>query len=157
MVVLESCPKYNMVAYLEKTDKNAEFHEIIDFLTRSSIHHALTTQLPNQTIFDDNTAFGKVTPLLAFMLVQPTEDEGAPSERPSEAQPTPSPPHPSAADFLGGNHEDSHPVINPISGNEDQEAQEASQTCYHTPQSRDEECLIEAKIGRKEILKEKLC
>ncbi|GKC47747.1 hypothetical protein Tco_1065469 [Tanacetum coccineum] len=34
---------------------------------------------------------GKVTPLFASMLVQPTEDEGAPSERPSEAQPTPSP------------------------------------------------------------------
>ncbi|GJR55676.1 reverse transcriptase domain-containing protein [Tanacetum coccineum] len=32
MVVLESCPKHNMVAYLEKTDGNAEFHEIIDFL-----------------------------------------------------------------------------------------------------------------------------
>ncbi|GJV16618.1 putative ribonuclease H-like domain-containing protein [Tanacetum coccineum] len=31
MVVLESCPKHNMVAYLEKTG-NAEFHEIIDFL-----------------------------------------------------------------------------------------------------------------------------
>ncbi|GJT70151.1 putative ribonuclease H-like domain-containing protein [Tanacetum coccineum] len=39
----------------------------------------------------------KVTPLFAFMLVQPTEDEGAPSERPSEAQPTPFPPHPSEA------------------------------------------------------------
>ncbi|GJS80901.1 putative ribonuclease H-like domain-containing protein [Tanacetum coccineum] len=38
-----------------------------------------------------NTAKGKVTPLFAAMLVQPTEDEGAPSERPSEAQPTPSP------------------------------------------------------------------
>ncbi|GKB74037.1 hypothetical protein Tco_0935449 [Tanacetum coccineum] len=34
---------------------------------------------------------GKVTPLFATMLVQPTQDEGAPSERPSEAQPTPSP------------------------------------------------------------------
>ncbi|GJT85673.1 putative ribonuclease H-like domain-containing protein [Tanacetum coccineum] len=44
MVVLESCPKHNMVAYLEKTDGNAEFHEIIDFLTRSSIHHALTSE-----------------------------------------------------------------------------------------------------------------
>ncbi|GJY14429.1 putative ribonuclease H-like domain-containing protein [Tanacetum coccineum] len=28
--------------YLEKTDGNAEFHEIIDFLARSSIHNALT-------------------------------------------------------------------------------------------------------------------
>ncbi|GJY94480.1 putative ribonuclease H-like domain-containing protein [Tanacetum coccineum] len=34
---------------------------------------------------------GKVTPLFATMLVQPTQDEGAFSERPSEAQPTPSP------------------------------------------------------------------
>ncbi|GKA50977.1 hypothetical protein Tco_0744173 [Tanacetum coccineum] len=31
-----------MVSYLEKTDVNVEFHEIIDFLTRSSIHYALT-------------------------------------------------------------------------------------------------------------------
>ncbi|GJS84253.1 ribonuclease H-like domain-containing protein [Tanacetum coccineum] len=52
--------KHNLVAYLEKSEGNVEFHEIIDFLTRSSIHHALT-------------------------------DEGASSERPSEALPTPSP------------------------------------------------------------------
>ncbi|GJU88350.1 hypothetical protein Tco_1300773 [Tanacetum coccineum] len=47
MAFLESCPKHNMVAYLEKTDGNAEFHDIIDFLTRSSIHHALT--IPGRT------------------------------------------------------------------------------------------------------------
>ncbi|GKG30643.1 hypothetical protein Tco_0423131, partial [Tanacetum coccineum] len=34
---------------------------------------------------------GKVTHLFASMLVQQTKDEGAPSERPSKAQPTPSP------------------------------------------------------------------
>ncbi|GKB16855.1 hypothetical protein Tco_0850778 [Tanacetum coccineum] len=186
MVVLDSCPKHNMVAYLEKTEGNAEFHEIIDFLTRSSIHHALIVspvvstpfveqfwtsanskstywdQIPtnittvvicltsnqkynfSKLIFDGmlrhldakkkfvmyprfisifldkqlanvsvpldhfpvNTLTskvfsfmvkkgkhfsGKVTPLFATMLVQPTQDEGASSERPSEAQPTPSP------------------------------------------------------------------
>ncbi|GJT20175.1 putative ribonuclease H-like domain-containing protein [Tanacetum coccineum] len=32
--VLESCPKHNMVAYLEKTDGNTEFHEIITILTQ---------------------------------------------------------------------------------------------------------------------------
>ncbi|GKC20772.1 hypothetical protein Tco_1022922, partial [Tanacetum coccineum] len=177
MAVLESYPKHNMVAYLEKTDGNAEFHEIIDFLTRSSIHHALTAifdaiqligykstswdQIPtniatavicltsnqkynfSKLIFDGmvrqldakkkfvtyprfisifldkqlanvpvpldyflvnaltSKVFsfmvkkgkhfsGKVTPLFASMLV---EDEGAPSERPSKAQPTPSPAH----------------------------------------------------------------
>ncbi|GJZ49705.1 putative ribonuclease H-like domain-containing protein, partial [Tanacetum coccineum] len=112
MVVLESCPKYNMVAYLEKTDKNAEFHEIIDFLTRSSIHHALTVEnvpvpldyFPVNALTSKILSFmvkkgkhflGKVTPLFASMLVQPTEDEGAPSERPSEATtPTPFTPQP---------------------------------------------------------------
>ncbi|GJU45577.1 hypothetical protein Tco_1202843 [Tanacetum coccineum] len=165
MAILKSCPKHNMGAYLEKTKGNAEFHEVIYFLARSSIHHALTItakvagkpmsiseasirsdllfddadgidSLPNQAIFDaiqligyegDLTLVnvqvpldhfpvnaltskvfsfmvkkgkhfsGKITPLFASMLVQPTEDEGAISERPSEAQPTPSPPHPSEA------------------------------------------------------------
>ncbi|GJT29207.1 hypothetical protein Tco_0909482 [Tanacetum coccineum] len=221
MAVLDSCPKHNMVTYLEKSEGNVEFHEIIDFLTRTSIHHALTVSpivsttfveqfwtsaksktinnvrhitakvagksvsiskasirsdllfddadgidtLPNQDIFDAiqrmgyegingvklykalfytqwrhldakkkfvmyprfisiflgkqlvdvsvpldhfpvNTLTSKVfsfmvkkgkhfsgniTPLFATMLVQPTQDEGASSERPSEAQPTPSP------------------------------------------------------------------
>ncbi|GJY72803.1 hypothetical protein Tco_0477234 [Tanacetum coccineum] len=40
-----------MVAYLEKTDGNAEFHEIIDFLIRSSIHYALTVSLVVSTMF----------------------------------------------------------------------------------------------------------
>ncbi|GJT64993.1 ribonuclease H-like domain-containing protein [Tanacetum coccineum] len=100
MAVLESCPKHNMVAYLEKSEGNAEFHEIIDFLKRSYIHHALTTPSPNQAIIDAIQLMGyekgkhfsgKVTPLFATMLVQPTQDEGVSSERPSEAQPTPSP------------------------------------------------------------------
>ncbi|GJR07144.1 hypothetical protein Tco_0530128 [Tanacetum coccineum] len=51
MAVLESCPKHNMVAYLEKTDENAEFHEIIDFLAQSSIHNALTVSPVVSTTF----------------------------------------------------------------------------------------------------------
>ncbi|GJX50112.1 hypothetical protein Tco_0276957 [Tanacetum coccineum] len=51
MAVLESCPKHNMVAYLEKTNGNVEFHEIIDFLTRSSIHYALTVSPVISTTF----------------------------------------------------------------------------------------------------------
>ncbi|GKF77556.1 hypothetical protein Tco_0230026, partial [Tanacetum coccineum] len=35
MAALESCPKHNMIAYLEKTEGNVEFHEVIDFLQRS--------------------------------------------------------------------------------------------------------------------------
>ncbi|GJU96392.1 hypothetical protein Tco_1321148 [Tanacetum coccineum] len=42
MAGLEFCSKHNMVAYLEKTDGNTEFHQIMDFLTRSSIYYALT-------------------------------------------------------------------------------------------------------------------
>ncbi|GKG00780.1 hypothetical protein Tco_0302470 [Tanacetum coccineum] len=51
MVVLKSCPKHNMVAYLEKTNGNAKFYEIIDFLTRSSIHYALTVSPIISTTF----------------------------------------------------------------------------------------------------------
>ncbi|GJU29647.1 hypothetical protein Tco_1173236 [Tanacetum coccineum] len=51
MVVLESCPKHNMVTYLEKTDGNVEFHESIGFLARSSIHNALTVSPVVSTTF----------------------------------------------------------------------------------------------------------
>ncbi|GJV31149.1 hypothetical protein Tco_1391549 [Tanacetum coccineum] len=51
MAVLDSCPKHNMVAYLEKTEGNVEFHEIIDFLKRSSINHALTVSPVVSTTF----------------------------------------------------------------------------------------------------------
>ncbi|GJV61814.1 hypothetical protein Tco_1467914, partial [Tanacetum coccineum] len=51
MAALESCPKHNTIAYLEKTDGNAEFHEVIDFLTRSSIHYALTISPVVSTTF----------------------------------------------------------------------------------------------------------
>ncbi|GKE73895.1 hypothetical protein Tco_1535936 [Tanacetum coccineum] len=37
--------------YLEKTEGNTEFHEIIDFLKRSSIHHALTVSPVVSTTF----------------------------------------------------------------------------------------------------------
>ncbi|GKA01752.1 putative ribonuclease H-like domain-containing protein [Tanacetum coccineum] len=39
---LEFVDQYNMVACLVKTEGNSDFHEIVDFLTSSSIHHALT-------------------------------------------------------------------------------------------------------------------
>nr|GEU38967.1 RNA-dependent RNA polymerase 6 [Tanacetum cinerariifolium] len=42
MANLEYYAKHNMVTYLEKTDGNTEFHEMVDFLTRSFIHCALT-------------------------------------------------------------------------------------------------------------------
>ncbi|GJY34530.1 hypothetical protein Tco_0418999 [Tanacetum coccineum] len=42
MVSLDFCSKHNMVAYLEKTDGNIEFHQIMDFLIRSLIYYALT-------------------------------------------------------------------------------------------------------------------
>ncbi|GJT94166.1 hypothetical protein Tco_1083011 [Tanacetum coccineum] len=51
MVVLESCPKHNMVTYLEKIAGNVEFHEVIDFLARSSIHNALTVSPVVSTTF----------------------------------------------------------------------------------------------------------
>nr|GEV72214.1 hypothetical protein [Tanacetum cinerariifolium] len=42
MADLAFAPRYNMVAYLEKTENNAEFHQIVNFHRSSSIHYALT-------------------------------------------------------------------------------------------------------------------
>ncbi|GJV61257.1 hypothetical protein Tco_1467357 [Tanacetum coccineum] len=42
MADLEFVDQHNMVACLEKTKGNSDFHEIVDFLTSSTIHHALT-------------------------------------------------------------------------------------------------------------------
>ncbi|GJW82571.1 hypothetical protein Tco_0146546 [Tanacetum coccineum] len=42
MAGLDFCLKHNMVAYLEKNDGNTEFHQIMEFLTHSSIYFALT-------------------------------------------------------------------------------------------------------------------
>ncbi|GJW81683.1 hypothetical protein Tco_0145658 [Tanacetum coccineum] len=42
MASLEFCDKHNMVAYLEKSEGREGFHQIIDFLTLSHIHYALT-------------------------------------------------------------------------------------------------------------------
>nr|GEY56720.1 hypothetical protein [Tanacetum cinerariifolium] len=47
MADLAFAPQHNMIAYLEKIESNAEFHQIVDFLTSSSIHHSLTPRLEN--------------------------------------------------------------------------------------------------------------
>ncbi|GJR76025.1 hypothetical protein Tco_0088390 [Tanacetum coccineum] len=57
--------------------------------------NALTTKVFSFMVKKGKKNSGNVTPLFPSMLAQPTEDEGAVSERPSETQPTPSPTHPS--------------------------------------------------------------
>ncbi|GJT62700.1 ribonuclease H-like domain-containing protein [Tanacetum coccineum] len=136
MAVLDSCPKHNMVAYLEKSEGNVEFHEIIDFLTRSSIFIALSVVLlyllplveqfgrllksktintvrhitakvagksvsiseasiRSDLLFDDADGIDTLPNQDIFDAIQRMGYEGdltvASSERPSEAQPTPSP------------------------------------------------------------------
>ncbi|GJX26840.1 ribonuclease H-like domain-containing protein [Tanacetum coccineum] len=138
MAVLDSCPKHNMVAYLEKSKGNEEFHDIIDFLKRSSINFALTvsptisttfveqfwTSTKSKTInnvrhittkvagksvsiseasirsdlrFDDADGIDTLRNQAIFNAIQQMgyegdlTDEGASSERPFEALPTPSP------------------------------------------------------------------
>nr|GEW29276.1 hypothetical protein [Tanacetum cinerariifolium] len=51
MADLAFAPQHNMVAYLEKTEGNAKFHQIVDFFTSGSIHHALTV---SPTIYASN-------------------------------------------------------------------------------------------------------
>ncbi|GKE92279.1 hypothetical protein Tco_1573374, partial [Tanacetum coccineum] len=39
---LKFVDQHNMVACLEKSERNADFHEIVYFLTASTVHYALT-------------------------------------------------------------------------------------------------------------------
>ncbi|GKF85816.1 hypothetical protein Tco_0253643 [Tanacetum coccineum] len=57
--------------------------------------NALTSKVFSFMVKKGKHFSGNVTPLFESMLVQPTEDEGEASERQSEPQATPSPPHPS--------------------------------------------------------------
>ncbi|GJX48431.1 hypothetical protein Tco_0273621 [Tanacetum coccineum] len=41
MAIMNSCNKHNMIACVAKTECNADFHEVIDFLTRCSVKYAL--------------------------------------------------------------------------------------------------------------------
>ncbi|GJU51183.1 hypothetical protein Tco_1220738 [Tanacetum coccineum] len=59
--------------------------------------NALTSKVFSFMVKKGKHFSGKITPLFASMLVQPIEDEGTTSKRPSEPQPTPYPPHPSEA------------------------------------------------------------
>nr|GEX99172.1 hypothetical protein [Tanacetum cinerariifolium] len=45
MANLKFFDQYNMVAYLEKSDDNTEFHQIVDFLSSCSITYALSVSL----------------------------------------------------------------------------------------------------------------
>ncbi|GJR69775.1 hypothetical protein Tco_0015840 [Tanacetum coccineum] len=105
-----------MVACLEKTEGNSNFHEIVDFLASSFIHHALTEQfeqffwniaIPKQSMYVKPIKptviarkglkfLGKITPLFPNMLTHAAEGEG--SGEPTEPQPTPSPTQPSTGD-----------------------------------------------------------
>ncbi|GKA51383.1 hypothetical protein Tco_0744579 [Tanacetum coccineum] len=58
---------------------------------------ALTSKVFSFMVKKGKHFSGKVTPLFLSMLVQPIEDEGEGSDRPSAPQPTPSPPHTSKA------------------------------------------------------------
>ncbi|GJW20450.1 hypothetical protein Tco_0031072 [Tanacetum coccineum] len=199
VICLTSNQKYNfsklifdgMLRHLDAKKKFVMYPRFISiFLNKQLVNvpvpldhfpvNALTSKVFSFMVKKGKHFSGKVTPLFASMLVQSNEDEGATSERPSELQPTPFPPHPSEANIkpqsdpsprpsftphipdsipevFGGNHRGyrSSKGNKTLEGT-DQEAQEASQTCYYTPQSLDEECLLEVKISRKESLEGKL-
>ncbi|GJU57857.1 hypothetical protein Tco_1235623 [Tanacetum coccineum] len=63
MAALVSFPKHNMVSCLEKTKRNAQFHMIVDFLTRSLIYYSLCVSPTVSTSLIEqfwNTATSKI-------------------------------------------------------------------------------------------------
>ncbi|GJW94386.1 hypothetical protein Tco_0174058 [Tanacetum coccineum] len=60
MVDLEFVDQHNMVVCLEKTGGNSEFHKIVDFLTSSLIHHALTAVVVTEASIRGSLLFNDV-------------------------------------------------------------------------------------------------
>ncbi|GJZ36476.1 hypothetical protein Tco_0582667 [Tanacetum coccineum] len=146
--------------------------------------NALTSKVLSFMVKKGKHFSGNVTPLFESMLVQPTEDEGEASERQSEPQPTPSPPHlcvdpyeiqpdpsprplptipipDSIPEGSGGNHRSQSSSDRSLSADNKgwvltiQSGYDLmSDLCLYDKQ--DKECIHEAKIGRKEIIKEKV-
>ncbi|GJT69584.1 hypothetical protein Tco_1028870 [Tanacetum coccineum] len=184
---------FRVASYLEKTDGNAEFHEIIDFLARSSIHNALTVSpvvsttfveqfwmsakskiinnvryitakvagkpvsiseasIRSDLLFDDADGIDSLPNQAIFDAIQLMGYEGDLTSDPSPTTHIPD----SIPEDSGGNQRGQSSSDKSLSGNEgDMTIQSVYDLCISLcTQSLDEECLHEAKIGRKEILKD---
>ncbi|GJZ17412.1 hypothetical protein Tco_0553535 [Tanacetum coccineum] len=133
MDALESCPKHNMITYLEKTDRNAEFHEIMYFLTRSSIYYAPTVSPVVSTTFVEqfwmsaksktinNVRYITATVADKLVTISETSIRNQPESQPdSSLKPSPSIPIPDSnpegsGENLGGQSSSERS----LSGNED--------------------------------------
>ncbi|GJR85446.1 putative ribonuclease H-like domain-containing protein [Tanacetum coccineum] len=127
MAALESCPKHNMIVYLEKTEGNVEFHEVIDFLRTSHISHALTDEGASSERLSVEQPSPSPTPTGEIPNESlPDLSSAQPSEVPFEQQPDPSPspsPTPIVLDSIpeptGENLGDHSSNDASLSGNED--------------------------------------
>ncbi|GJX02679.1 putative ribonuclease H-like domain-containing protein [Tanacetum coccineum] len=111
MANLEFVDQHNMVACLEKTEGNSNFHKLVDFLASNSIHHALTinstidskavvvteASIRSSLLFNDADGTACLTNESIFqnLALMGYEAEGEGSGEPIEPQPTPSPTQPS--------------------------------------------------------------
>ncbi|GKC70611.1 hypothetical protein Tco_1116494 [Tanacetum coccineum] len=96
MADLTFADSHNIVAYLEKSEDNADFAEIVNFLDASPIRQG--KDFP-----------GTVTPLFATMLIQPQEDVGEGLGQPIESQHIPTTASPSHVEPIPNVASSSHP------------------------------------------------
>ncbi|GJR70711.1 hypothetical protein Tco_0016776 [Tanacetum coccineum] len=70
MAITNFCNKHNMIACVEKTERNADFHEVIDFLTGCSVNYALWNLKDSKPflMYPSPKFSGKLTPLTPPML-----------------------------------------------------------------------------------------
>ncbi|GJU98603.1 putative ribonuclease H-like domain-containing protein [Tanacetum coccineum] len=143
--VLKSCPKHNMVAYLEKTAGNAEFHEVwmsakskiinnVRYITAKVAGKPVSiseASIRSDLLFNDADGIDSLPNQAIFDAIQ-------------------------LMDYEGDITVTVKPRITTHEGTDQASLVDPSLTCYHTPQSLDEECILEATSDRKEILEEKL-
>ncbi|GJY11840.1 hypothetical protein Tco_0381149 [Tanacetum coccineum] len=133
MADLKFVDQHNMVAYLEKSNKNAEFHQIANFLSTCSINYALTavviseslersdllfndedgaTCLTNDEIFENLALMGYEQ--LSTKLTFQKAPEGEGSAIHPEPQPTPSTSQPNVSELqIASLHIETSPTTTP--------------------------------------------
>ncbi|GJR46918.1 retrovirus-related pol polyprotein from transposon TNT 1-94 [Tanacetum coccineum] len=104
MAALESCPKHNMIAYLEKTEGNVEFHEFLTSAKSKTINNVrhITAKIAGKSvsiseasirtdlIFDDADGIDSLPNQAIFNAIQLMGYEGDLTQQP-DPSPRPSP------------------------------------------------------------------
>ncbi|GJX25267.1 hypothetical protein Tco_0231563 [Tanacetum coccineum] len=92
MADLKFVDQHNMVAFLEKTEENVEFHQIVDLLSTCSINYALTAVVISESLVRSDLLFNYKDAIPPEPQPTPSTSQPNVSEPQTESLQTETPP-----------------------------------------------------------------